>query len=168
MFDFPIMSQFESADLSVCSVCVASVVRIYYLKALTTEIDLTWILGPSFAWSSLEPSVAIISACLPTFAPLFRGLRTQNKDSGKVTVTTWSSTNDACSSQPVHLKSFDKRAPGYLHGESHFCIEEDEVQLTKSEDFANVVERQSSSGISSEYDHNITVQTQFRVERSQV
>lgn len=24
------------------------------------------------AWSSIEPSVAIISACLPTFAPLFR------------------------------------------------------------------------------------------------
>ncbi|KAF4413910.1 hypothetical protein CFRS1_v008429 [Colletotrichum fructicola] len=53
-------------------VCVASVVRIYYLNGLFQNIDVTWWMGPSFAWSSLERSVAIISACLPTFAPLFR------------------------------------------------------------------------------------------------
>ncbi|KAI5197320.1 hypothetical protein AUEXF2481DRAFT_9521 [Aureobasidium subglaciale EXF-2481] len=56
-------------------VCVASGVRIYYLTRLMREVDVTMILGPAFGWSSLEPSIAIISACLPTFAPLFRGLR---------------------------------------------------------------------------------------------
>ncbi|OHW92527.1 integral membrane protein, partial [Colletotrichum incanum] len=48
------------------------IVRIYYLNGLFQNVDVTWWMGPSFAWSSLEPSVAVISACLPTFAPLFR------------------------------------------------------------------------------------------------
>ncbi|KAF5493503.1 Satratoxin biosynthesis SC1 cluster protein 4 [Colletotrichum fructicola] len=62
-------------------VCVASVVRIYYLNGLFQNIDVTWWMGPSFAWSSLEPSVAIISACLPTFAPLFRMGRNKSSNS---------------------------------------------------------------------------------------
>ncbi|ROW13325.1 hypothetical protein VPNG_05533 [Cytospora leucostoma] len=53
-------------------VCVASVFRIYYLRRLENSTDVTWWMGPGMAWSSIEPSVAIISACLPTFAPLLR------------------------------------------------------------------------------------------------
>ncbi|ROV87172.1 hypothetical protein VMCG_10663 [Cytospora schulzeri] len=53
-------------------VCVASMIRIYYLDQLAYSVDATWWMGPGMAWSSIEPSVAIISACLPTFAPLLR------------------------------------------------------------------------------------------------
>lgn len=63
-------------------VCVASIVRIRYLFLLTTAVDVSWTLGPAFAWSSLEPSIAMISACLPTFAPLFRSLRNKESNSG--------------------------------------------------------------------------------------
>ncbi|OLN97009.1 hypothetical protein CCHL11_02256 [Colletotrichum chlorophyti] len=59
-------------------VCVASIVRIYYLNGLFQNTDVTWWMGPSFAWSSLEPCVAVISACLPTYAPLFRMGRTKS------------------------------------------------------------------------------------------
>lgn len=54
------------------SVCVASIIRIYYLVTLQTAIDLTWIMGPIFIWSCLEPSIGILSACLPVMGPLLR------------------------------------------------------------------------------------------------
>ncbi|KAI9830648.1 MAG: hypothetical protein M1819_005458 [Sarea resinae] len=53
-------------------VCVASIVRIYYLVRLQTQIDLTWIMGSVFIWSSVEPSIGILSACLPVLRPLLR------------------------------------------------------------------------------------------------
>ncbi|TDZ24231.1 hypothetical protein Cob_v003248 [Colletotrichum orbiculare MAFF 240422] len=63
--------------LAVCSimllgsfVCVASVVRIRYLHKLSNAADVTWMMGPVFVWSAIEPSVAIASACLPHLAPL--------------------------------------------------------------------------------------------------
>ncbi|KAF4838616.1 Satratoxin biosynthesis SC1 cluster protein 4 [Colletotrichum tropicale] len=63
--------------LAVCSimllgsfVCVASVVRIWYLDKFSKSTDITWMMGPVFIWSAIEPSVAIVSACLPHLAPL--------------------------------------------------------------------------------------------------
>lgn len=53
-------------------VCVASIVRIYYLVLLQTAIDLTWLMGPIFIWSCVEPSIGVLSACLPVMAPLLR------------------------------------------------------------------------------------------------
>ncbi|GKZ31974.1 hypothetical protein AbraIFM66950_000973 [Aspergillus brasiliensis] len=34
--------------------------------------DITWMMGPLFIWSSIEPSVAIVCACLPHLGPLAR------------------------------------------------------------------------------------------------
>ncbi|PYI06949.1 hypothetical protein BO78DRAFT_367638 [Aspergillus sclerotiicarbonarius CBS 121057] len=53
-------------------VCVASAVRIYVLYQFTQARDVTWMMGPVFIWSSIEPSVAIVCACLPHLAPLAR------------------------------------------------------------------------------------------------
>ncbi|KAI9373482.1 hypothetical protein BJX61DRAFT_381810 [Aspergillus egyptiacus] len=53
-------------------VCVASIVRIHYLNVFMGTADVTWLMGPVFIWSTIEPSVAIICACLPHFAPLAR------------------------------------------------------------------------------------------------
>lgn len=34
--------------------------------------DVTWLMGPVFIWSTIEPSVAVVCACLPHLAPLAR------------------------------------------------------------------------------------------------
>ncbi|CAI7630001.1 unnamed protein product [Penicillium glandicola] len=52
-------------------VCIASLVRIYYITFLASH-DYTWHVGEVFIWSSIEPSIAILCACLPTLHPLFR------------------------------------------------------------------------------------------------
>lgn len=54
------------------SVCIASLVRIYFMTFLKTSIDITWIMGDVFIWSSVEPCVGILCACLPTIRPLLR------------------------------------------------------------------------------------------------
>ncbi|KAJ5544448.1 hypothetical protein N7535_007153 [Penicillium sp. DV-2018c] len=56
-------------------VCVASIVRIHYLYEFAGTIDVTWLMGPLFIWSTIEPSVAIVCACLPHLAPLARLVR---------------------------------------------------------------------------------------------
>ncbi|KAE9575459.1 hypothetical protein CGMCC3_g8471 [Colletotrichum fructicola] len=50
--------------LAVCSimllgsfVCVASVVRIWYLDKFSKSTDITWMMGPVFIWSAIEPLV---------------------------------------------------------------------------------------------------------------
>ncbi|KAJ5984730.1 hypothetical protein N7481_006829 [Penicillium waksmanii] len=53
-------------------VCVASLVRIYYMAFLGHSVDITWIMGDVFIWSSVEPSIGILCACLPTLKPLLR------------------------------------------------------------------------------------------------
>ncbi|KAJ5779903.1 hypothetical protein N7457_007623 [Penicillium paradoxum] len=53
-------------------VCVASIVRIHYLSEFLSAVDVTWVMGPLFIWSTIEPSVAVVCACLPHLAPLAR------------------------------------------------------------------------------------------------
>ncbi|KAJ5858325.1 hypothetical protein N7534_003602 [Penicillium rubens] len=60
------------ADLICHSVCVASIVRIHYLSIFMGAVDVTWLMGPVFIWSTIEPSVAVVCACLPHLAPLAR------------------------------------------------------------------------------------------------
>ncbi|KAJ5667441.1 hypothetical protein N7507_003305 [Penicillium longicatenatum] len=52
--------------------CIASIVRIWILWKYTVATDVTWAMGPLFIWSTIEPGVAIITACLPHLAPLFK------------------------------------------------------------------------------------------------
>ncbi|PYH91740.1 hypothetical protein BO71DRAFT_39817 [Aspergillus ellipticus CBS 707.79] len=53
-------------------VCVASLIRIYYMTFLSKSVDITWIMGDVFIWSSVGPCVGIVCACLPTLQPLLR------------------------------------------------------------------------------------------------
>ncbi|KAJ5971519.1 uncharacterized protein N7479_001437 [Penicillium vulpinum] len=53
-------------------VFVASIVRIYFLSEFMKAVDVTWLMGPVFIWSTIEPSVAVVCACLPHLAPLAR------------------------------------------------------------------------------------------------
>ncbi|KAK2767052.1 hypothetical protein FQN54_006370 [Arachnomyces sp. PD_36] len=52
--------------------CVAGVLRCYAVKLMTENHDTTWNFGRGFIWSSIEPSLGIISACLPTLRPLVK------------------------------------------------------------------------------------------------
>ncbi|KAL8995726.1 MAG: hypothetical protein Q9169_004584 [Polycauliona sp. 2 TL-2023] len=53
------------------SVCVASIVRFYYLEQINRD-DPTWGNVNSCIWTVVESSVGIISACLPVMAPFLR------------------------------------------------------------------------------------------------
>ncbi|KAJ6005036.1 integral membrane protein Pth11-like protein [Penicillium herquei] len=53
-------------------VCVASIMRIYYMSFLNTDVDVNWIMGDVFVWSTVEPAIGIVCACLPTLQPLLR------------------------------------------------------------------------------------------------
>ncbi|KAJ9238533.1 hypothetical protein DTO027B5_1033 [Paecilomyces variotii] len=53
-------------------VCVAGTVRLYALTLINKSSDLTWSLNQTFIWTSVEPCIGIVSACLPTLLPLIR------------------------------------------------------------------------------------------------
>ena len=59
------------SSLYFSSVCVASLIRIYYITFLKSG-DYTWVIGKVFMWSSIEPCIGILCACLPTLHPLIR------------------------------------------------------------------------------------------------
>lgn len=64
----------------ILSVCVASIVRIHYLSVFSSTLDITYVMGPVFIWSSVEPSVGIFSACLPTLPPLVQFIIRDKKE----------------------------------------------------------------------------------------
>lgn len=54
------------------SACIASFMRIYYMSFLDEDLDVNWIMGDVFVWSTIEPSIGILCACLPSLQPLLR------------------------------------------------------------------------------------------------
>ncbi|KAJ5661513.1 uncharacterized protein N7477_009129 [Penicillium maclennaniae] len=53
-------------------VCAISIVRLHYITFLKDNIDLTWTMGNVYVWSTLEPCIAIICACLPALQPVIQ------------------------------------------------------------------------------------------------
>lgn len=51
-------------------VCFASLYRIITIVHLTQTTDISYAKSDVFIWSSVEPSIGIISGCLPTLRPL--------------------------------------------------------------------------------------------------
>ncbi|KAF1921531.1 hypothetical protein BDU57DRAFT_489397 [Ampelomyces quisqualis] len=51
-------------------VCFASLYRIITITRLVHSKDISWAKSDVFIWSSVEPSIGIISGCLPTLGPL--------------------------------------------------------------------------------------------------
>lgn len=103
------------------------------------------------AWSSIEPSVAIISACLPTFAPLFRmgGNTRRGAGSGYDDYRT--------PGEPSHYGTHRATATRAA------LKSEDEVELTRG---PRGRERRSDSNLSSHGNHSgggIVVDTEVRV-----
>lgn len=73
---FPVKSSSRTPMLTqLClSVCVASGIRIHYITYLHNNIDITWALGDVAVWSTIEPCIGIICACLPVLQPFVRSL----------------------------------------------------------------------------------------------
>ncbi|KAJ5443477.1 uncharacterized protein N7458_007349 [Penicillium daleae] len=53
-------------------VCIASIVRLHYLAYLNGNLDITWVMSNISIWSTVEPCLGIICACLPALQPLVR------------------------------------------------------------------------------------------------
>lgn len=60
------------AAIPLFSTCVAGILRCYAVVIMTENEDITWNFGRGFIWSSIEPSLGIVCACLPTLRPLVR------------------------------------------------------------------------------------------------
>jgi hypothetical protein len=56
------------------SVCFASLYRIITITRLVQTTDISWAKSDVFIWSSVEPSIGIISGCLPTLRPLLMSI----------------------------------------------------------------------------------------------
>jgi hypothetical protein len=63
------------------SVCFASLYRIITITRLVQTRDISWAKSDVFIWSSVEPSIGIISGCLPTLRPWRKLLPSSNKSS---------------------------------------------------------------------------------------
>lgn len=88
------------------SVCIVSVLRIVSFDFTTLE-DVTYVSVKPAVWSSVEQSVGIICACLPTLRPLVRTLYGSSKNSsGERCSTTPESSNGG--SFPLHGSSGDE------------------------------------------------------------
>ncbi|KAL4901198.1 hypothetical protein BDW74DRAFT_182053 [Aspergillus multicolor] len=120
-------------------VCVASIVRIHYLSVFMNATDLTWLMGPVFIWSTIEPSIAIVCACLPHFAPLARvAHRSISSSYGKSNSNTHSRSNSrpglsSTKSRGRHgSNAVQSHRGGSMLGRSNkgMDMDEDEIGLT--------------------------------------
>lgn len=58
--------------ITVSSVCIAGIVRVYAISKMFQSEDITWNFTQGAIWSSVEPNIGIVCACLPTLYPLAR------------------------------------------------------------------------------------------------
>lgn len=103
---------------------VASIVRIVMLERNTQSIDPVWGIAPVYVWSSVEPFVGIICACLPTLSPLFKRIwnarKTQIGSSG-------AKFSDGAHSMSIDTIFGSRNKRNKLHGRLR---PDDEIMLT--------------------------------------
>lgn len=141
-------------------------------------IDVTWLMGPVFIWSTIEPSVAIVCACLPHLAPLAR-LAGQSVfssvDSQKTTTATSGRLRRLHSESgegPQKNTLFGSRGPTFDYGLDQMkrSAHDDEIGLTN---YITVNpkggEHPSIESLSDDHphDHSIAVQSSFVQSTSQ-
>lgn len=67
-----VFENFPITEITTSSVCIAGIIRIYALSKMFQSEDLTWNFSQGAIWSSVEPNIGIVCACLPTLYPLVR------------------------------------------------------------------------------------------------
>jgi len=132
------------------SVCVASIVRIYYMTFLANSVDITWIMGDVFIWSSVEPCIGILCACLPTLKPLLRHALHH--------ISIFSSSKNTNSSHTVSGRGSSKREG--MGRRKKMPLDWDEAQLTTH---AVQIQMQDTKKTETE-DDGITIEREFRME----
>ncbi|KAK8061226.1 hypothetical protein PG997_015447 [Apiospora hydei] len=143
--------------------CVSSLIRIFYLARLASSKDVTWWFGPGMGWSCIEPSTAIITACLPTLAPLFR----KNKPS-----TGGSSNNyyrSADGGTKATRRGGDTCAAERGQQEWDKIDDDDEIELTGAQRHVRASSYSPSGMMDNDMTHpdgGITVETQVDVSSS--
>ncbi|KAK2017652.1 hypothetical protein LZ32DRAFT_635239 [Colletotrichum eremochloae] len=144
--------------LAVCSimllgsfVCIASIVRIWYLDQFSKSQDLTWMMGPVFIWSAIEPSVAIVSACLPHLAPLRHFVRNSISSTQRSAQSGPSGNNTPWRSDKLSSSS-SKQGQGALftYGGSRFDFGSGKrmVKLQESDDEVGLTTRVTGAPVS--------------------
>ncbi|KAI1370087.1 hypothetical protein F4677DRAFT_439319 [Hypoxylon crocopeplum] len=118
-----------------CLVCVAAFARISYLSQYWKAIDKTWISGDTAAWSSIELSFGIISACLPVVPPVYLRLRNRYHTFyliRKVRAISTSDQGDSESSRRVNeweASQASKKPKGSFWATNRQLQQSDEIQL---------------------------------------
>lgn len=115
--------------------------RIFYLSRFTAAVDVTYMMGPVFIWSAIEPSIGIVSACLPHLAPLRQviqkkissslGSKTGNSNSN----TPWRSHTSAAAG------GSQKTNPLFTYGGSRFGFGNEGIQKLSDEDEIGLTNR---------------------------
>lgn len=77
-------------------VCIISIIRLIVLSRLA-DVDVTWNYVNSAIWSAAEPSMGVISACIPSLRPLVSLLTRGTTRGVGVSKTTKTSAQDASS-----------------------------------------------------------------------
>ncbi|KAL8824702.1 MAG: hypothetical protein Q9170_008072 [Blastenia crenularia] len=74
------------------TVCIVSVIRLVVLSQVNTS-DITWNYVPAACWSAAEPSIAVVSACLPSLRPLFVRLIWHRPKPSSSNLPSWRNSN---------------------------------------------------------------------------
>ncbi|KAJ5114638.1 hypothetical protein NUU61_000397 [Penicillium alfredii] len=103
------------------------IIRIYYMSKLKTDLDITWVMGYVYMWSTVEPAVGIICSCLPTLQPFLRMAFRSLKSVGSRHRYGYGNSEGTQNSNALHRLSRygqgDTKAP-------HLCVDDDEARLT--------------------------------------
>ncbi|ETS85356.1 hypothetical protein PFICI_03381 [Pestalotiopsis fici W106-1] len=112
-------------------VFIVSIIRAVKMYKFAHSIDMTWLMGEICVWSSIEPSVGIVSACLPNLRPIFGKLRGA--------VSSKSSRNTYIANNSMGSRGNWSQKPGSTVAKNHGSVykREDEVQLTNLADSSN-------------------------------
>ncbi|KAF7552937.1 hypothetical protein G7Z17_g3963 [Cylindrodendrum hubeiense] len=115
-------------DVMILIVPIPRILELQLSKRLKISTICIMLLG-----GFIEPSVAIISACLPTFAPLFRFKNSHRSGSNPYYISDKTDASRKGTQVPNNMRNpgrFGMSSPGIRNNTTRYIIEEDEVELT--------------------------------------
>lgn len=129
----------------------------------SSAIDVTWYMGPVCVWSAVEPSIGILSACLPNMRPLFVFIRS------KVSSSSRSEGQSCTASEPGLITWGGSGGPGPKGAKGvHRGKDEDELRLTNNNySMTNIVTAGGPSESEVSQGDGIVVRSEVRLQSSQ-
>lgn len=132
------------------------------MNVFSSAVDVTWYMGPVCVWSAVEPSIGILSACLPNMRPLFTFVRT------KVSSSARSAGQSRTTSTPGLVTWGGSGGPGSKGAKGIQRLEdEDELRLTKNNySMTNIVTTAARSESETSQSEGIFVRSEVRLQSS--